>query len=164
MLLCGIQDNDILFVRSVDQPDNLECPSVLVLKRDQQAIVDALSKKDKAKYKVRRTWAIVRIGEDNTEECVKQIMASDNFKKLQHKYPDAFLSNEDMLEDFKQERFTRYMKQYPNSNITSDINHIAIISTTFRTSKNNKVFFSIHPARLIVGKVIYSFHKRASVC
>ncbi len=166
MLLCGIQDNDILFTHPIDQPDKIsfECPSVLVLKRDQQALVDAVLKNDMAKYKVRRTWAIVRIGEDNIEERVQQIIASEGFKSLQQKYQYAFLSDEEMLEDFKRERITKYMKQYPNSKIQSDVNHIAIISTTLRASKDNKVFFSIHPVRIIVGKVIYSFHKQPIVC
>lgn len=162
MLLCGIQDNDILFTKSIDQLDKISFkrPSVLVLKRDQQALADAVLKNDMAKYKVRRTWAIVRIGEDNVEEQVKQILACDGFKNLQEQYLYAFLSDEDMLDDFKKERITKYMKQYPNSRIQSDANHVAIISTTLRASKGNKVFFSIHPARIIVGKVIYSFHKQ----
>lgn len=166
MLLCNIRDNDILFTLPVEQLDKIsfDRPSVLVLKRDKHAQMEAVSKNDQAKYKVRRTWAVVRIGEDDLEERVKQIMKSEGFRKLKNEHPESFQSDEEMLEDFKTERITKYMNQYPHSNSKADDNHVAIISTTLRTSKNNKVFFSIHPARIIIGEVIYSFHKQSAVC
>mgnify|MGYP000790374457 FL=1 len=91
-------------------------------------------------------------------------MASDSFKKLKNEHKDAFLSDEQMLEDFKTERIKKYMEQYPDSIDESNDNHVAIISTTLRASKGNKVFFSIHPARIIVGEVVYSFHKQPTFC
>lgn len=162
MLLCGIQDNDLLFTRKITQSDDVsfDKPHVFVLRRDQYALADAASKNDMAKYKVRRAWDVVHIGTEDIEERVKQIMASDGFKELKRNHPDAFLSDVEMLEDFKTERMKKYMEQYPDSKDETDSNHVAIISTTLRASKNDKVFFSIHPARIIVGEVIYSFHKQ----
>ena len=60
-----------------------------------------------------------------------------------------------MLKDFNDERIEQYMEQYPDSMNESDKNHVAIISTTLKASKENKVTFSIHPARTIVGEVVY---------
>lgn len=161
MLLCGIQNDDLLLTKPISSLDDIsfDRPHVLVLKRDSQSRKDAEIRNDWAKFKIRRTWAYVHIGEDDISQCVLSILQSIEFRTLKEKYPQSFLSDEEMIDDFENERLTRYMTQYPNSEKVSDTNHLAIISTTLRTSKGNRVFFSIHPARIIVGEVIYSFHK-----
>lgn len=166
MLLCGIKNNDILFTRQVGSSEktSFSQPHVLVLKRDRKALREAVSKNDLAQFKVRRTWKNVRIGQDNLEETLLRIMESSGFKELKNKHKEAFLSNEEMLEDFKKERITTYMRLYPDCEKESDSNHTAIISTTLRASKGCKVFFSIHPARIIVGEVTHSFHMQSSSC
>ena len=62
-----------------------------------------------------------------------------------------------MLEDFVNVRLNKYMEQYPNCHDEKDNNHKAIISTTLKASKGNKVTFSLHPVRTIMGEVLYSY-------
>lgn len=159
MLLCGIEDNDLLFTREVHFHDNIsfDRPHVYVLKRDDYVRNKVATKNDLAEFKVRRAWAIVHIGKDDLIECAKKIITSAFFADLRKKHPDYFLSEKEMLDDFKNERIEKYKNQYPNSTDASDDNNIAIISTTLKASKGNKVTFSIHPARIIVGEVVYSY-------
>lgn len=158
MLLCGINDDDVIFTKKI-QIDSISFnkPHVYVLERDGFVRQKASIEKDYADYKVRRTWAIVRLGEDNLIECAKQIMETEEFKDLRNKHPKSFLSEDEMIKDFNDERIKKYYEQYPLCAEESDSNHIAIISTTLKSSMNNKVTFSIHPARTIVGEVFYSF-------
>lgn len=159
MLLCGIKDNDLLFTHDIKLNDILSAnyPQVYVLRRDDYVRHKVAEENDMAEYKIRRTWAVVRIGKDDLIECAKRIMSTDEFKDLQKKYSTAFLKEEEMLEDFENERIEKFMNQYPDSVEETSENHIAIISTTLKSSKGDKVTFSIHPARTVVGKVIYSY-------
>ena len=158
MLLCGIKDNNLLLTKKVIF-DNMsfEKPHVLVLRRDSHMRQKAALKNDLAEFKVRRTWAVVRIGEDNITECIRRIISTPNFRELKAKFPTEFLSDTEMIEDFKTERYNKYVEQYPDSSSADDGNHLAIISTTLKVSKGNKVTFSIHPARIIEGEVAFSF-------
>lgn len=159
MLLCGINDNDLLFTREIHSFGDMsfDRPHVYVLKRDDYVRDKVAEKNDLAEYKVRRTWRIVRIGKDDLIECARNIIASDFFADLRNQHPNNFLTDEEMLDDFKNERIKKYEEQYPNSAFESDENNIAIISTTIKASKGDKVTFSIHPARTIVGEVVYSY-------
>lgn len=159
MLLCGIKDNDLLFTRGMQSLDNIsfDCPHVYVLKRDDYVRNKVAEKNDLAEFKVRRTWGIVRIEKDDLIECIKKIIATDFFSDLRNQYPNYFLTDDEMLDDFRNERIKKYMDLYPNSPNESDENNIAIISTTIKASKGDKVTFSIHPARTIVGEVVYSY-------
>lgn len=165
MLLCGINNDDILFVRPLNSVEEVFFlkPRVLVLKRDTQASVEARSKNDFAEYKIRRTWDLVHVGKDDIEDHVRQIINNSCFQNLKKQYPEKFLSEEELLEDFRNERLTKYMKQYPNCKNEDDENYCAIISTTLRTSKDDKVFFSIHPAKIIIGEVVYSIRKKEMI-
>lgn len=159
MLLCGIRDNDLLFTKPISL-DNLSFtkPHVFVLRRDDHVRSEATFKNDLAEFKIRRTWAVVRVDVENIAACAREIILSQNFQDLKQNNSEAFLSEEDMLRDFVEERVSKYMNQYPTCIHEADENHIAIISTTLKASKGNKVTFSIHPARIIVGEVMYSFH------
>ncbi len=81
MLLCGINDNDLLFTREIHSLGDMsfDRPHVYVLKRDDYVRDKVAEKKDLAEYKVRRTWRIVRIGKDDLIECARNIIASDFF-------------------------------------------------------------------------------------
>lgn len=159
MLLCGIKENDLLFTHDIGLKDILSAvyPQVYVLKRDDYVRHKVAEENDMAEYKIRRTWAVVHIGKDDLIECAKRIMSTDEFRDLQAKHPTAFLTEKEMLEDFENERIEKFKNHYPNSAEETNENHIAIISTTLKSSKGDKVTFSIHPARTVVGKVIYSY-------
>ncbi len=159
MLLCGIKNNDLLFTRKIQSLDDVvfDRPHVYVLKRDEYVRNKVAIKNDRAEFKVRRAWAIVCIGKDDLMESIKKIVSSEFFVELKHKHPNSFLTEDEMLKDFNDERIEQYMEQYPDSMNESDKNHVAIISTTLKASKENKVTFSIHPARTIVGEVVYSY-------
>lgn len=159
MLLCGINEDDLLFTRKIPSLSDVKFdrPHVYVLRRDECVRKKVAVENDLAEFKVRRAWAFVRIGKDDLGECVKNILSSEFFMDLKRKYPDSFLTEEEMLKDFDVERREKYMKQYPDSANESDKNHVAIISTTLKKSKGNKVTFSIHPARTIEGEVVYSY-------
>lgn len=158
MLLCGILDNDLLLTRTISL-DKIKFPTVVVLQRDKDAKAKAAAKNDFAEMKVRRAWAVSKIDADKTSllNCVRDIIHSEQFMKLKELHPEAFLSESEMLDDFENERISNYMRQYPSCINDADENNKAIISTTLKSSKGNKVTFSIHPARLVKGKVIYSF-------
>lgn len=158
MLLCGIKNNDLLLTKPIKLDDlSFDKPHVFVLRRDHKVRSEAILKKDLAEFKIRRTWAVVRVGEKDVADCARQIIQSQNFQDLKQNHLKDFLSEEDMLSDFN-ERIKKYMQQYPTCKNEADENHVAIISTTLKASKKNKVTFSIHPARVIEGEVIYSFH------
>ena len=159
MLLCGINDNDLLFTRKIQSLDDVsfETPHIYVLKRDDYVCNKVAVKNDFAEFKVRRTWGIVRVDRDDLIEYVKKIIKSEFFSKLREQYPSYFLPEREMLDDFENERIKKYMVQYPNCANESDGNNVAIISTTVKSSKGNKVTFSIHPARIIEGEVVYSY-------
>lgn len=158
MMLCGIQNNDLLLTKKISL-DNLsfEKPHVFVLERDDHVCRKVALENDMAEYKVRRAWAIVRMGEDNLMEYVQGILATEKFKELRNQHPEAFLSDEEMLEDLASVRLNKYKEHYPNCENKSDENHVAVISTTLKASKGNKVTFSLHPARTVMGKVFYSY-------
>lgn len=158
MMLCGINDNDLVFTKEVSL-DNISFkqPHVFVLKRDECVRRKVALDNDMAEYKVRRGWNIVCLGEDNLDECIKNIVESEKYRELKNKFSELFLSEEEMMEDFVNVRLNKYIEQYPNCHDKLDENHKAIISTTLKASKGNKVTFSLHPVRTIMGEVLYSY-------
>lgn len=159
MLLCGIRDNDLLLTRRVSVDDvDFGRPHVFVLRRDDEVCSEAVLHNDMANYKVRRTWAVINMGEDNYVEAVRNIMKTESFVSLRNQNPAVFLSESDMIDDFMTERVRKYMVRYPECENMGDENHKAIISTTLKVSDGNRVTFSIHPARIIEGEVVYAYH------
>ncbi len=165
MLLCGIRNDDILFTEEIN-PDTIdtltfEQPIVLVLKREGKSLDKAIAKGDYAKYKVRRTWAMLPFDEEKIMAEVKKIMDGSTFKQLQTDYPKSFYSKEKMETDCRETRIKNYKAEYQDCEQQSSPNNLVIISTTLRKIEGeSKVFFSIHPARIIVGKAVYTFHKK----
>lgn len=160
MLLCGIRNNDILFAKRISEADLFfDTPKVLVLKREGKSLAEAITKDDDAKYKVRRTWAMLLFNEAQIIAEVKKIMENKFFRDLKNDYPENFFSDEDMITDLKS-RIAKYKREYPNCEKASNKDNRVIISTTLRKiGKERKVFFSIHPARIIVAEAVHSFHK-----
>lgn len=158
MLLCGIKNDDLLFTRKVSTENiSFNRPHVYVLKREDYVCQKVAIENDLAEFKVCRAWAIVRIGKDDIEKTARNIIKTKFFKELQENNASFFLSEQDMLDDLVKTRLKKYKKQYPDCEEESDINNRAIISTTLKASKGNKVTFSIHPTKTIVGEVIYSY-------
>ena len=166
MLLCGIRNNDILFAKPVSETAikhlSFDNPKVLVLKREGKSLKEAIEKDDYAKYKIRRAWAMLPFDEAQIMAKVNEIMQHATFKKLQREYPANFFSDEIMKASLA-DRIVNYEQEYPNCKKASSKDNVVIVSTTLRNiegEKDRKVFFSIHPARIIVGQVIQSFHKK----
>ena len=164
MLLCGIRNEDILFAKPIESDKiaklQFDQPKVLLLKREGQSLYEATNKGDDAKYKARRTWAILPFDEKKIIDKVDEIMQNEIFQRLRRDYPENFLSNEEMKKDCLNNRIAKYRNEYPNCETTLSKDNLVIISTTLRkVDGENKVFFSIHPARIIVAEAVYSFHK-----
>lgn len=164
MLLCGIRNDDILFTRSIGlkkTEDLSNLPKVLILKREGKSLEDAIANGDNSQYKARRTWAILPFNEEQIMAKVDEIMQNEIFQRLQRDYPENFLSNEEMKKDCLNNRIAKYCRQYPDCEKISSKDNLVIISTTLRkVDGENKVFFSIHPARIAVSEVMYTFHKK----
>lgn len=164
MLLCGIENGDILFTRPI-KPKKIKdlngLPKALVLKREGRSLTEAIAKDDYARYKIRRTWAILPFDEDLLLAKVDEILHNTTFQDLRAAYPENFLSNEEMKTDCREKRIGNYLRDYPNCKKDSSKDNLVIISTTLREENGKtKVFFSIHPARIIVGEAVYTFHKK----
>ena len=157
MLLCGIQDGDILFTQ-ISKAEDLHFPTVIVLKRD-HLVYDDISLGNVAQYKVRRAWAVVQMQNINQlEQQFDSIVQSEEFQHLmgEKNYQMFFPSIEDMKKDFFEIRLKKYKTNYPTCDNIGDSNCIAIISTTL-DKRTNLVHFSIHPSRCLVGEVTDSF-------
>ena len=168
MLLSGIKNDDILFAKPIPEAEiehlSFDTPKVLVLKRDGKSRTQAIEKDDYAKYKVRRTWAILPFDEELITAKVDEIMRSDTFQQLQKDYPENFFSDEDM-KTFFAKRIANYKREYSSCEKTSSKDNAIILSTSLRRiegEKDRKVIFSIHPARTIVAQAIHSFHKKGT--
>lgn len=160
MLLAKIHTNDIVLVDPAQKLISSEqCPCVVVLKRDEKAVLRARQENDNAEYKLRRAWIICSIT-DNIEDKLKEIMSSELFLSLKEEHGDKFLSNEEMIADFKDYRMKKYKSDYPTCHNASSPYHKVLISTTLHANPNtqhpatyNKVTFSIHPLVLVQGIV-----------
>lgn len=142
MKLCGIHNRDIVFVPKNYSCENETFPAVLVLEREK-------AKEGEAKYKIRRGWNIVQYTNADFEDVIRSIMNSKKFRTV--KEDKAYPGDKIIIEDFFNERLKRYEKEHP-----ADKRGRILISTTLHTDED-KIYFSIHPVELIVGKIAYSF-------
>ena len=158
MLLAGIRDKDIVLTQPLSADTGF--PKILVLERDQFAREDAVKKNDYARYKVRRTWRICTMGDD-IEHILDEIIHSRQFETLRVSFPDNFLNDIIMKQDFRR-RLDTYKYNYPDCESENSENYHVILSTTLHTRHDsdlyNKVTFSIHPIRLVQGEVKHKFH------
>jgi hypothetical protein len=160
MLLANIHTNDIVLVDpTIELKDDSQCPCVVVLKRDEKALQRAKEENDFAEYKLRRAWIICSIT-DNIDSKLEKILSSPDFLSLKDKHGAHFLTNAEMIEDFKKYRMQKYDNDYPNCNDVTSPYHKVVISTTLHANPNtqhsatyNKVTFSIHPLILVQGIV-----------
>lgn len=154
MLLTGIQDGDLLFVKPYGSESDMIFPCVVVVEREHFSRFD----RNTAHYKVRRSWAVCHMGGEDLNQLLDRIISSSEFKGLINESGgrNCFMSPEDMKKDFFDTRLRKYLLDYPQCKQAEDKNNVAVISTTLDT-KRNVVHFSIHPYRCIVGEVLYSF-------
>lgn len=149
MQFADIHDNDMIFTQ---QHKDLKFPHVVVLRRE-------IAPPDQVQYKIRRGWQFCNI--DNAEEIVKQILQSKEFDIIRNLQP--YDGDDTLLEDFKNKRLVRYIKEHPFARSSEDKYFKVIISTTYHTENcpeiedRCKIRFSIHPASLMVGEVVESF-------
>lgn len=147
MQFCGINDNDLIFVKkdfSIGQLDSL--PTPVVIRRDNAPSIET-------QFKVRRAWGLCTI--DTCEEFVDKMVHSEEFRRIicAIKYFDG---EEALLNDFKTKRLDKYRKQYLVDDMVSKEYNQIIVSTTFHTDEQ-KIRFSIHPICDVIGVVYASF-------
>ncbi|MDY3069370.1 MAG: hypothetical protein SOR57_06900 [Parabacteroides sp.] len=147
MILCGIQDKDLLFVKkNFNVGQLIDLPKILVIERHN-------AKPEEIQYKIRRTWKICSFA-DNLECVINELLESASFRKLAEteQCPD----NDVLIDDFFEKRLIKYRSEYPDcDNVLSEYNRV-VISTTLHTNIN-EVRFSIHPLKDVRGVVEYSF-------
>ncbi len=153
MLLGGIKDKDILFVKDVKDINSISFPAFMVLKREPSALKKAMTYNDRAELKIRRTWKLCSLSEtdDDILKKVDDIINTSSFQTLLLHNKDCFPSPEDLQYDFIR-RLSRYRKERPDC-VNKD-NNKAFISTTLTSGK---VHFSIHSTNMLVGEVKYAF-------
>lgn len=153
MLLGGIENNDLVIVDLIKKSMELTLPAIVVLKRDENAIAKALMVGDHAEYKIRRSWTKCNLGQSDEEilEMVQNIIQSDKFKELRSKDEEKFPAESDLINDFK-ERLYCYRMEHTSCNNKNNDNYFALLSTTLDTTQE-KVHFSIHSYKMLVGKV-----------
>lgn len=158
MLLGGIKNNDLVFVRKIKDKNALQFPSIMALERDKNALHKAAKFNDKATIKIRRTWRICTLDKSDDEIIVilREIINSQEFISLKQIDESKFPSTECLVNDFKEKRLKRYREEHKDCDCTANKDNNAIISTTLDTKKD-KVHFSIHPYYSIIGKVEYAF-------
>lgn len=148
MLLGGIEDEDLLLVKPVENVGNLQFPSVLIIKRDDFSKKSAIKYNDYAEDKVRRSWSLCDMSKENPVDVMKECMEMDEYVKLSEKYADKFPTVEDLVKDFER-RVKIYMSNYNTCGNVGD------------DTQKQIVHFSIHPVKDIKGEVHYSFHIHA---
>lgn len=160
MLLCGINDGNLLLTEKVPHIHKGQiAPCILVLKREEYKQREARERGDNAIYKIRRTWAKCEITdkEDNLLQIAKNIMKRDDFKKVKEKArtKNAYKSDDILLRQLKQS-CNDYINEHKGCLHKYNKNHEILISTTLYV-EDNEVRFSIHPARIAEGKVVYAY-------
>lgn len=164
MLLANIHTNDIVLANAkVKLSERSKFPCIVVLKRDEKALLRAAKENDYAKFKLRRAWAVCNITA-NCQHVLNTIFACDEFIKLQNQFAENFLTNEEMKRDFVEYRMAKYKTDFPQcDNASSPYNKIVISTTlhanpaTLHPETYNKVTFSIHPLILVQGIVEKSY-------
>jgi hypothetical protein len=156
MLLGGIDDEDLLLVKPVENIGDLQFPSILIIERDEFSKKSAVKYNDYAENKVRRSWSLCDMSKENPIDVMTQCMKMDEYVRLSKKYIDKFQSVDAMIKDFER-RVEIYKEIHLTCQNVGDDNQMAVISTTYDTQKQI-VHFSIHPVKDIKGEVYYSFH------
>lgn len=154
MCLCGIHEGAVLFVRKdyCFDEQRITFPKILLLKRDKWGWKNW---KDivlmwlglKPSYKVRRAWALYRVGEDDVDAILEQIREDATFGFLESR--PEFMGWDAMKNNFKNVKLGKYKTKYSGCEKDADANHLAVISTTL----HKNIMFSIHPVRVIEGEV-----------
>lgn len=109
-------------------------------------------------YKVRRIWALWNVdGEQPIDSLLREIINSKKFQELKNdgKKLDLYPGEISLIDEFKK-RLEIYRNEHEGCNNPQNENHIAVISTTLR-KETNKISFSIHPAKIVKGRVSYVF-------
>lgn len=160
MLLAGIEDNDILFTDSVSATSSISFPCVTVIRRDHLSHCDVATQGNMPQYKVRRSWGEYEISlwdESGILQILDKIIAMPEFVELQEMSTSiCMMDAEEMKQDFLERRWPAYKKNYPTCQKNNDKDSRVVISTTLDV-KENKVHFSIHPRRCLVGVATNSF-------
>lgn len=147
MQFCGINHNDLIFVKKGFKLDDLNSfPVPIVLHRD-----NAFA--NETQYKVRRAWGLCKF--ETCEKLIEKILASNEFRDRIATIR-FFDGKKAMLDDFYVERLEVYRKKYIDCECPSEINKTVVVSTTFHTD-TKKIRFSLHPASQVVGIVSNSF-------
>ncbi len=147
MQFCGINNNDLIFVKKGFKLEDLKSfPIPVVVRRDNAPV-------NETQYKVRRAWGVCSI--DNCVDFVAKILSSKDF----HNKIAAisfFDGMEAMMKDFRELRLRKYCERYLTESQLNESYKSIIVSTTFHTDVD-KIRFSIHPASDVIGIVSDSF-------
>ncbi len=161
MKFCGIFDNNLIFVKRGFRITDLlldNFPYILVIK-------NAEPQPGESEYKLRRAWGLAKYNENNNKEenlvnLVSETIKSDKFqaiKELEENGEKVYVSDEAILDDFKNKRIPEYVKKYIDCASPNEWNQTVVISTTFDTEAK-EIHFSIHPISQIVGEVSEVFN------
>lgn len=155
MLLGGIRNQDIIFVKESKELPTL--PAILVLQREPMALAKAAQFNDKAEMKVRRSWKKCTLNLQNEDilDMVQEIINCKKFQEIRNRNEEKFPNAEWLIADFVV-RLERYRKEHIGCEEDANVNHNAIISTTYDT-QHGRVHFSIHSCNTIIGEVKYAF-------
>ena len=158
MLLGGIKDRDIIFIKKDINVAECEFPVILVLQREPAAMEKALSLyNDKAELKIRRTWRIcsLNLSDEEILSQVKDIIESPKFGQIRQIDETKFADTQWMIEDIKA-RITRYRTEHIGCENVGNKDSVALLSTTYDTIQE-RVHFSIHSIKNVIGEVKYAF-------
>lgn len=158
MLLGGIRDKDVIFVKKGIDLTECTFPIILVLRREPAAMEKASSQyDDKAELKIRRTWKTCTLSQSDEDivNMVGEIIESNKFQEIRQLDTSKFLTPDWMKDDVRC-RISRYRAEHIGCEDAENENNAALLSTTYDTEQG-RVHFSIHPKRTIVGEVKYAF-------
>ena len=164
MELANIKEGDILLsAHDFTFEDNTPLPNIFVLEREHP-------QENEAKYKLRRVWAVAYLSEVDPKDVIRGIMAHPEFIKLKQNN-NVCVDDQQMEDEFLEDggRLSIYKKEHPNWSKEGHNEARVAISTTLRketedgnlhTEAGKHISFSIHPASLVVGQVVYAYPPR----
>lgn len=164
MELANIKEGDILLsANDFKFEDNTPLPNIFVLEREHPH-------ENEAKYKLRRVWAVAYLSKVEPEDVIRGIMAHPEFIKLKQN-KNVCIDDQQMMDEFLGDggRLSIYQKEHPNWNKAGHNDERVAVSTTLRKETKNgnlhteggkHISFSIHPASLVVGQVVYAYPPR----
>lgn len=158
MLLGGISDCDLVFVQSYSDKKLDGCnPCIAVLERGKEDLEERQKVDDKAAYKISRMWAecSMDLGDEEFKKIISIIINCEKFQKLQSEYPSKFQDGDNLISDFMK-RLCLYKKHHEGCCDENNDHFHVVISTTLDT-QTQKVHFSIHSRKMVVGEVKYDF-------